>query len=263
MQITLRCPKCETEFRIDRSEIPPGGFEAKCWWCSTAIAVDGPPADPRPKAPDEVEHIEEPTAEIMAEPIEAAPEPRPAGPIGQPPAVNRQMVPTPSDREELLEMMLTSERERREMAWEMTRELFRIRESVERQQMVVAKLVDTVFNKNAAPSLHDELSFNDLPANTPPAENNHAPPAESVESPEEAAERRALLARQEEMVTRQEEMEGQLDQLQTALDTEKEVIDRLRRGKLEMERRAAEAEATLRALRHRSFMDRVLGRETH
>ena len=263
MQITIRCPECETEFRIDRSEIPPGGFEATCWWCSTPIAVDGPAADPRPEGPAEAEPVDATMAEVMAEPMETVPEPQPAGPLRQPPAVNRQMVPTPSDREELLEMMLTSERERREMAWEMTRELFRIRESVERQQVVVAKLVDTVFNKNATPSLHDELSFTDLPANTPPAKNNHAPPAEPVESPEEAAEREGLLARQEDMVARQEEMEGQLDQLQTALDTEKEVIDRLRHGKLDLERRTAEAEATLRAMRHRGFVDRLLGRETH
>jgi predicted Zn finger-like uncharacterized protein len=241
MQITLRCPECETEFRIDRSEIARGGFEAKCWWCSTTIAVDGPPA------------------EVMAEPVAGPsnpPRPETAAPIGQPPSVNRQMVPTPSDREELLEMMLTSERERREMAWEMTRELFRIRESVERQQMVVAKLVDTVFNKNAAPSLHDELFFNYPPAQTPAAENNHTPPAEPVESEETAARREALSAKHAEM-------EGQLDQLQTALETEKQVIDRLRRGKLELERRAAEAESTLKALRHRGFLDRLLGREAH
>ncbi len=237
MQFTVRCTECETEFRIDRSDIPPGGFEAKCWWCSTVIPVAAPPTDP----PGEE------TADATAV---AEPQPEPARPSGTPPVVSRQVVPTPSDREELLEMMLVSERERREMAWEMTRELFRIRESVERQQVVVAKLVDTVFNKNAAPSLHDELSFNDRPA-----ENNHAPPDETVESPEAAAEREALLARQTEM-------EGQLNQLQTTLDNEKQVIDRLRRGKLELERRAAEAETTLRTLRHRGFLDRVLGRET-
>ncbi len=237
MQFTLRCPECKTEFRIHRSDIPPGGFEAKCWACSTAILVEAPPTDSAEE--------QTPDATSVAEP-----HPEPARPSVTPPVVSRQVVPTPSDREELLEMMLVSERERREMAWEMTRELFRIRESVERQQMVVAKLVDRVFNHHTSPSLHDEFSYNDQPA-----ENNHAPPAETVESPEAAAEREALLARQTEM-------EGQLDQLQATLDDEKQVIDRLRRGKLELERRAAEAETTLKTLRHRGFLDRVLGRET-
>ncbi|MCZ6915747.1 MAG: zinc-ribbon domain-containing protein [Gemmatimonadetes bacterium] len=236
MQFTLRCPECKTEFRIDRSGIPPGGFEAKCWSCSTTIPVEAPATGPSEGETVDVTSV-------------AEPHPQPARPADTPPVVTRHMIPTPSDREELLEMMLVSERERREMAWEMTRELFRIRESVERQQMVVAKLVDRVFNQHSSPSLHDELSLND-----PPAKSNHAPPAEQVESPEAAAERAALVARQTEM-------EGQLNELQTTLDNEKRVIDRLRRGKLELERRAAEAETTLKTLRHRGFIDRVLGRE--
>ncbi len=41
-------------------------------------------------------------------------------------------------------MRLNAERERREMAWEMTRELFRLREVVDRQQIIVSRLVDAV-----------------------------------------------------------------------------------------------------------------------
>ena len=51
---------------------------------------------------------------------------------------------------------------------------------------------------------------------------------------------------------------GAADELQKALEAEREVVERLRRSKLEMERRAAEAEAKLDS-RGRSIVSRIFG----
>ncbi len=127
-------------------------------------------------------------------------------------------------------MMLAAERERHEMAWEMTRELFRLREVVERQQMVVAKLGETVSNTNTVP-LEEKSS------STVEHDSETSAPA----------------------LARQQELEEELRRLETTLDSEKEVVERLRRGKLELERRAAQAEATIKTLQLRGFLQRLLG----
>ena len=143
-------------------------------------------------------------------------------------------------REELLEMMLNAERERREMAWELTKELFRLREVVERQQTVVSELVATVAKQIAAPPNTNQRYL----ANADP------PPAAATE---QAAGNKELLARQEVL-------EEELQRLKKALDREKEVVDRLRRGKLDFERRATKAEATIEALHKPGRLRQLLKR---
>ncbi len=60
-------------------------------------------------------------------------------------------------------------------------------------------------------------------------------------------------------LARQQELEEELRRLETTRDNEKEVVERLRRGKLELERRAAQAEATIETLQQRGFLQRLLG----
>ncbi|MCH6547725.1 MAG: hydantoinase B/oxoprolinase family protein [Gemmatimonadetes bacterium] len=66
--------------------------------------------------------------------------------------------------------------------------------------------------------------------------------------------------RNEELLAHQEALEEELQRLKTALDREKEVVDRLRRGKLDLERRTADAEATIEALHKPGFLQRLLKR---
>ncbi len=126
-------------------------------------------------------------------------------------------------QEELLERMLDSERERRDMASEMSRKLFGFREVVEQQQKVVSRLVDGVSTQ--------------IPA--PPGTGQAKGSAE---------------------LARQEDLEEELQRLKTALDHEKEVVDRLRHGKLDLERGTTDAEATIEALHKHGFLQRLLKR---
>ncbi len=217
MQLKVSCPECGTYFHLDRKKIPPEGLRAKCSVCSAVIPVHSETEDDPPAASAATDS----TAE-------------------EAPAVSHQVVHSRSSREDLLAMMLVAERERREMAWEMTRELFRLREVVERQQMVVAKLVETVSNKNTV-RLEDSS----------PSTVEH----DSVTSAPAAASQH-----DETLLARQRELEEELRRLETTLCNEKDVVERLRCGKLELERRTAQAEATIETLQQRGFLQRLLGR---
>ena len=113
---------------------------------ATSPSGDRPPApEPRPQ----------PTgagASASPGPQPADPPPQATTPPDEPPDVPDQIVHHGS-REELIKMMLDAEGERREMASKMTSELFRLRQVVERQLMVVSRLVDAVSNlANSNPS---------------------------------------------------------------------------------------------------------------
>ena len=252
MQVTVRCPGCGTSFRLDGSKVPPEGLQAKCSVCSAVIPVEPLPqdasvaavSDSRFGAPAPQPEPQRPTG-ASPSPDPQTPEPAPQStvadgdPVDAPPEVPHQIVHHGS-REELLEMMLDAERERREMAWEMSRELFRLREVVERQQTVVSQLVDAVSKQLPAPL--DPGLANVASGGTPPA------------TPTEQS------ASEEKLLAHQEVLEEELQRLKTALDTEKDVVERLRRGKLDLERRAAGAEATIEALHKRGFLQRLLRR---
>jgi predicted Zn finger-like uncharacterized protein len=209
MQLKVSCPECGTYFHLDRKKIPPDGLRAKCSVCSAVIPVHSETEDDPPAASAATDSTTE-----------------------EEPTVSHQVVHSRSSREDLLAMMLVAERERREMAWEMTRELFRLREVVERQQMVVAKLVETVSNRNTV-----RLDGNS--SSTVEHDSETSAPA----------------------LARQQELEEELRRLETTLGREKEIVERLRRGKLELERRAAQAEATIETLQQRGFLQRLLGRK--
>ncbi|MBI2536499.1 MAG: hypothetical protein HYW06_05955 [Gemmatimonadetes bacterium] len=110
--------------------------------------------------------------------------------------------------------ILDGERERREVMWQMARELVRLGEAIERQHVILSRFAEVV---------------------TPPDRALAAPAAaEAVARSSMSSAASAAPAAQ-----------GELDQLRQELARERELVERLRRSKLEIERRAAEAEAQL------------------
>ncbi|MDH3495710.1 MAG: helix-turn-helix domain-containing protein [Gemmatimonadota bacterium] len=122
------------------------------------------------------------------------------------PVVIAPLVPHAQESpQELVALILDGERERREVMWQMAREIVRLGEAIERQHAVLSELVRQVERQATAQLL----------------------PAPDPDAPDGAR------------------MTGELDALRAELARERELVDRLRRSKLEIERRAAEAEAAL------------------
>ncbi len=120
-------------------------------------------------------------------------------------------LPATQPHDPVLATRLNREIERQEVMWQMVREIVRLGEAVERQHVILDGIVDrlTRESRQALPATASE----DVPA------ANRDPKA--VELTEE------------------------LDALREALVQERELVERLRRSKLELERRAAEAETRL------------------
>jgi len=161
---------------------------------------------------------------------------RPAGPpAADAPGVALAPTPDHLSNRELLDVMLDGERERRELMWHMAKEMVRLGEAIERQQGVLTEM---------GRRLADATPVHRLP---PPAPL--APPAPS------------LAIHPPPVDVAQEELEG----LRAELDRERDLVERLRQSKLEMERRAAEAEARLDQLerdgRKRGLIGRLLRAE--
>jgi len=123
------------------------------------------------------------------------------------------LAPVPR-HDDLLATVLDGERERREVMWQMARELVRLGEAIERQQLLLTQLAERV-----------EATGRALPA-AGGAEGTAAAVGDSPASPAPAAEQELQALRQE-------------------LAHERDLVERLRRSKLDIERRAAEAEAKL------------------
>ncbi len=120
-------------------------------------------------------------------------------------AVAMRTVGADGHRDELLATVLDGERERREVMWQMARELVRLGEAIERQHLVLTKLTEQMAAGAAEATGAAAL------ASAPPA----APELD------------------------------ELEELRHELSRERELVERLRRSKLEIERRAADAEARL------------------
>jgi DNA-binding transcriptional MerR regulator len=128
---------------------------------------------------------------------------------GRAPIVHQQAIHVATAPEPLLATVLEGERERREVMWQMAREIVRLGEALERQHAVLHELVRRL----------DAEPRRALPAS--PAEGRSA-----VED--------GLVSLDEE-----------LSALRRELEVERDLVERLRKSKLELERRAAEAEAAL------------------
>jgi DNA-binding transcriptional MerR regulator len=122
--------------------------------------------------------------------------------------------------DDLLATILDGERERREVMWQMARELVRLGEAIERQQVLLAELAERVGAAGRAlPAGGTAAAAGEAEGQrglVPPASS--APPAPS---------------------------DLELESLRRELAGERELVERLRRSKLDIERRAAEAEAKL------------------
>lgn len=127
-------------------------------------------------------------------------------------------------RDEVIALLFDGERERRDVMWQMVREIVRLGEAVERQHAILAGIVERVVDGE-----------------------RRALPTEGAAAPQPE------LAR---------ELEQQLATLREELTRERELVERLRTSKLELERRAADAEARLgeRAAAGGSVLSRLLSR---
>ncbi len=112
---------------------------------------------------------------------------------------------------ELLALVLDGERERREVMWQMAREIVRLGEAIERQHTVLGEVAG-LLEQQATRSL-------------PPARDSADAPAASA--PDAAG------------------LKDRLTHLRDELEKERQLVERLRRSKVEIEQRAAEAEAAL------------------
>ncbi len=161
----------------------------------------------------------------------------------QPPVLATREPPRISGLEpdELLTTILDGDRERREAMWQMAREIVRLGEAIERQHVVLGEITEKLVNQA------DRALTAGSP--TPAADLSHA---------EASAVADAAPAQPSELL---EEMEA----LREQLEGERELVDRLRRSKLEIEHRAAQAEARLaeqeQRPRGRSVFGRLLPRE--
>ncbi len=264
--MSVRCPKCGTQHRLSAT-IPPEGLLARCTSCAAVFRIEAPQASgygaPQQQRSDEpLSQSPSPPAESPREPEAAAPAPTPSseevvkdeeereatepvtvsGPGDPPSTTERGSLPVaskpdtvveqhtvdPDSAKDVLALVLRGEQERREMMYHVTREISRLREAVEQQHELLAEVTEQVsdYTKRVASAL------------TPP-------PLSSSE------------------VTSQELSQddfGRLQELNAALSREREVVERLRKSKLDLERRTADAEAQLEDLRNRSLIDRLLGR---
>ncbi len=172
------------------------------------------------------------------------------GEAGRGQGTARAVMPAPArgigddgGRDELLATILDGERERREVMWQVARELVRLGEAIERQQAVLTRLAEAVTGPSR-PLV--TASAGDAGGAAEAAEGAGATSPAPAASP-------ASLA------------QAELDQLRQELSRERELVERLRRSKLDIERRAAEAEALLgeggAAPARRGFFGRLLARE--
>jgi hypothetical protein len=111
--------------------------------------------------------------------------------------------------------------------WQMIRELSRFGDAIERQHHILSELVDHVFHN----------ADRQLPAAGVSDEIETAVEADVVLEPEDDGDNIA----HGELPSSQPDVEA----LRNALDTERDLVNRLRLSKLELERRAAAAEAQL------------------
>ncbi len=136
--------------------------------------------------------------------------------------------------DELLATILDGERERREAMWQMAREIVRLGEAIERQHVVLGELAEKLANQ----------ADRALTAGSPE-------PAPEASVPSALAPPPAVV--------------DEVASLREKLVQERELVERLRRSKLEIEHRAAQAEARLaeqeQRPRHRSVLGRLLPRE--
>lgn len=152
------------------------------------------------------------------------------------------------ETEDLLATVLDGERERREAMWQMAREIVRLGEAIERQQVMLGGIAGQLTQADRT-----------LP---PPAASTDALTPEHAEGVAEEPAPAEPRTADGDAVT----LERELAALSQELESERTLVERLRKSKLEIERRAAEAEAQLDERGpggpHGSLLRRLLRRST-
>lgn len=128
---------------------------------------------------------------------------------------------------QVMNSLIDGEREQRELMWQMIRELSRFGDAIERQHFILSELVEHVFH-NAEHQL-------------PAADNGDVDEvvvdadivSESDDAPSSMADRESSSSHRD------------VEALRKALETERDLVERLRQSKLDLERRAVAAEAEL------------------
>jgi len=129
--------------------------------------------------------------------------------------------PTTRPPDDLVATLLEGERERRDAMWQMAREMMRLGEAVERTQLMLGELTEQLAeqaNRTLPPAQEP------APEPEPPREPEPRPPPPTIDT---------------------SVLERELEALRTELNHERELVERLRKSKLDIERRAAEAESRL------------------
>ncbi len=153
--------------------------------------------------------------QIEARVQEIAPPLTPARPAPRPTPAGRPLVPALNDQ--MMSTMLEDERERRDVMWQMAKEMVRMGERLERQQMMLGEIA-----RRLELSASRTLTGGELGGFPALAAGGAASQAD-VEA----------------------ELAGELQALREELERERELVERLRRAKLDIERRATAAEAQL------------------
>ena len=143
-------------------------------------------------------------------------------------------VPPPMRDDRVTTSLIEGEREQRELMWRMIRELSRFGDAIERQHYILSELVEHVF--------HDAGRC--LPAAGNGDGGETVVDADVVPKTDEDktnAMRGASRASRDDV-----------EALKEALEAERDLVNRLRQSKLEIERRAASAEAELERTREQA-----------
>lgn len=145
------------------------------------------------------------------------------------------------DYREQVAALLEGEAERRELLWQMVREVSRFGQALEQQHFVLNELIEQVVHR--ADRQLAAANPGGATANTGDVTSTSSNPAAGTG--QESAELRGA------------------DELRHALTAEQELVERLRLSKLELERRPASAEAELEELRlkQRGIWERIFGND--
>lgn len=163
---------------------------------------------------------------------------------------------------ELLATVLDGERERRETLWQMAREMVRLGEAIDRQQALLTDIAERVrgMSDRALPAARSAAP-SERPWQSPTAPAPHRP----TEEPAQVGSRAVQPSVDPGAPDDAADLMGELQALKEELANERALVERLRRSKLEIERRAAEAEerATMQGPRGqpRSVLGRLLSKE--
>ncbi len=126
----VRCPNCGTEFHLDDDRIPENGLRARCGVCKHVVSVPSPSA----VGPDD--------------PVFMTTQGTP-----QPPALaHLPKDDDPTTAEEAASLMIEVAREQRAMAWQLTQEIFRLREAIDQQHSVLDALVKLLSTQPGVPA---------------------------------------------------------------------------------------------------------------